>query len=37
MLRLKIVSPEKVIYDGEVESVKVMAKWSLRHRKDPEA
>lgn len=23
MLRLKIVSPEKVIYDGEVESVKV--------------
>ena len=22
MLRLKIVSPEKVIYDGEVESVK---------------
>ena len=23
MLRLKIVSPEKVIYDGEAESVKV--------------
>ena len=23
MLRLKVISPEKVIYDGEVESLKV--------------
>ena len=37
MLRLKIVSPEKIVFDGEVESVTVPGTAGMGHKRRPEA